>query len=479
MRLGHAATRFGVPPVAAGAVGAAVFTGLLVAVRPEAGLVLVVAGAFAALAMRDLPLAVALWIPTIFIEGIPGSRLAPEAVGSLLGIAWVAALRQGRLGPSLDRSRPILLAIGAMLVFFTSSLAWAEDTGAAAGYVWYFYETAVFLLFVVTAAQRPEDLRRLVGAFVAGAVLSVVIGFGAVAAGLPGFEEDGRLMGGAGDANYFAAALVPAIALAAGLMLTSPVRRSRLLSGLAILPLVAGVAASQSRGGLLACGAMAVIAFVVLRDLRRAVVGAALTILLIGGLYYAANPGAMARVTEDKYGGSGREDLWRIGVNVAGDHPLLGVGAGNFGVVSVRYTQTSGPLSYGKGILRGQEPHNVYLGLLAELGAVGLLLYLLVPLVSLWSSLTAARTFDRLGRKDLATIARTCFVALIGAMATSIFLPNATDKRAWVLMALGPAVYCIAREMTTSAWRHAAPAPAPAPAATRRRAGNPIPLPSR
>jgi O-antigen ligase len=477
MLLGHGARRYGVPPVVAATLAAAVFTGLVVAVRPEAGLVLVVAGLFTALAMRDLPLAVALWIPTIFIEGIPGSRLAPEALGSLVGIAWVAALRQGRLGPSLDRSRAILIAVAAMLVFFTLSLAWAEDTGAAAGYVWYFYETAVFLLFVVTAAWRPEDLRRLVGAFVAGAVLSVAIGFGALAAGLPGFEEDGRLMGGAGDANYFAAALVPAIALAAGLMLTSPVRRTRVLSGLAILPLVAGVAASQSRGGLLACAAMAAVGFVVLRDLRRAVVGAALTILLIGGLYYTANPGAMTRLTEDKYGGSGREDLWRIGVRVAEDHPLLGVGSGNFEVVSIRYTQTSGPLSYGKGILRGQEPHNVYLGLLAEVGSLGLLLYLLVPLVSLWSSLAAARTFDRLGRPDLATIARTCFVGLIGAMTASFFLPNATDKRAWVLMALGPAAYCVAREMTASAWRRAERDAAPA--AAWRRAGNPIPLPSR
>jgi O-antigen ligase len=476
MRLGHPAWRFGVPPVvAAGAGAAAVFTGLLVAVRPEAGLVLVIAAAFTALAMRDLPLAVALWIPTIFIEGIPGSRLAPEAVGSLVGIAWVAALRQGRLGPSLDRSRAILIAVGAMLVFFTLSLVWAEDTGAAAGYVWYFYETAVFLLFVVTAARRPEDLRRLVGAFVAGAVLSVAIGFGAVAAGMSGFEEEGRLIGGAGDANYFAAALVPAIALAAGLIKTSPVRRTRVLSGMAIVALVAGVAASQSRGGMLACAVMAVVGFVLLRNLRRAVLGAALTILLIGGLYYAASPGAMTRLTEDKYGGSGREDLWRIGIRVAEDHPLLGVGSGNFEVVSIRYTQSSGPLSYGKGILRGQEPHNVYLGLLAEVGSVGLLLYLLVPLVSLGSALAAARAFDRLGRGDLATISRTCFVGLIGAMTTSFFLPNATDKRAWVLMAFGPAMYCVAREMTASAWRRAERGGAPA----WHRAGLPTPLPIR
>jgi O-antigen ligase len=472
MHQGFGSRHFGVPPVVAGALAAGALTGLIIAVRPEAGLVLVVAGLFTALAMRNLPLAVALWIPMIFIEGIPGSRLAPEAVGSLVGIAWVAALRQGHLRAPLDRARPILLAVAAMLVFFTLSLAWAENTGAAAGYVWYFYETAVFLLFVITAARRPEDLRLLVGAFVAGAVLSVLIGFAALAAGLPGFEEGGRLMGGGGDANYFAAALVPAIALAGGLAVASPVRRTRWLAGLAVIPLVAGVAASQSRGGIVAAGAMLIVALVVFREHRWAVAAAALTIVALGGLYFVANPAAVTRLTHDPYGGSGREDLWRVGLRVAEDHPLLGVGSGNFEVVSVRYTQRSGSLSYGKGILRGQEPHNVYLGLLSEVGAIGLLLYLLVPLISLWMALAAARTFERSGRPDLANVARACFVGLTGAMTTSIFLPNATDKRAWVLFALGPAAYCLAREMSASAWR-----PAHAPSWAPRGVSRSTPLP--
>ena len=64
---------------------------------------------------------------------------------------------------------------------------------------------------------------------------------------------------------------------------------------------------------------------------------------------------------------AGRLGYWQAGLRMAGDHPLLGVGPGNYPSRSLEYRKT--------GIARDAEarndPHSVYVGILAELGIAG------------------------------------------------------------------------------------------------------------
>ena len=57
----------------------------------------------------------------------------------------------------------------------------------------------------------------------------------------------------------------------------------------------------------------------------------------------------------------------------------------------------------------------------------------------------------------MSALSRASFVGLCGALTTSIFLPNAADKRLWVLMALMVAIASVSqrvavRESTRASW---------------------------
>ena len=132
----------------------------------------------------------------------------------------------------------------------------------------------IFGVVATTITTRKQVLLVMLG-FVCGAVLSVVIGL--VVNGLSGVssayetatQTEGRLSGGSGDPNYLAAGVVPAIVLAAGLFQQLKGALSRLGLGVALVILVTGLAATQSRGGLLAAIGALVASLVIMRGRRR------------------------------------------------------------------------------------------------------------------------------------------------------------------------------------------------------------------
>lgn len=449
------------------AIVAGTTVGVVVAYQPLAAAGIVLAPFAAALALYRLPVAVALWIPLMFIEGIPGSRLAPELFGVFVGIGWVAALRTGRLNRVFAQERGLVLALGAMLTWFALSLIWARDASVAAGYAWYFAEVVVFLVFIATVPRDVRTMKLFIAMFIVGGVISVLLGVVGVLRGDAAVEQGSRLQGGAGDPNYFAAALMPALALAIAMARVATSTAGRYWSLAATLPLIFGIAASQSRGALVAAAVMTIVALLMFPRGRWAIILCACAVSSVGATYFVMSPGAWTRVTEDRYGGSGREDLWRVGTRVARDHPVLGVGLDNFSIVSPSYLREAGSLTYVRGIIRGQELHNVYLGMLVEVGPLGLLLFLSVPFVCVRCVLRASRRYESAGMHGMSVLSRASVVALSGALTTSVFLPNAADKRLWVLMALMVALSAVSRRLGDDGDGELRPtpeAPHPAPA---------------
>ena len=303
------------------------------------------------------------------------------------------------------------------------------------------------LAVVATTVRTPDHLRLVTGAFVLGAVVSVTVGLveqslaSAGSALESATHTEGRLQGGGGDPNYLAAGLVPAMALAGGLAAGTRKPMVRLALFAAMGFLVLGLVESESRGGLLA-GILTLAAAVVIYRGRRSHALLACTIAIsIAAAAFAASPATWERVSSVDGGGNGRADLWQVASRVAGDHPLVGVGLNNFRSESGAYVRKPGTLEYVDLISeRPHVVHNVYLQLLAEEGIVGLSLFLAVALACLGAAWRAARRFDAADDYALAALARAVVLAIGGALAASFFISNATDKRAWVLMALGPAL---------------------------------------
>ena len=433
---------------------ASFLVGAASALSPVLGVGAVAALAYVALALVHLPAGLALWVVTSFFEAVPALEPAVKASGLILVFAWLGSLhnRQAQVVAFVRRHAKLLLALFALLAWVTLSLTWSEQPHLGPNFLAWPVAIAV-LIVVATTVDSERRLRLVAGAFVFAAVASLLLGLGGGETGLgsslpsigSAINDAGRVQGGVGGANALAAGLVSALALAGGLALTTRSRalRALLLAAVAVLGL--GVVATQSRGGLVALAAAALVALVVFKARRGIVLLFVAFALAATTFALVVSPDASSCVTQrDERGGSGRIDTWRVAVRIAQDHPLAGVGLRNYHVHALRYAGDLASLETVTLLERKQYVHNVYLELLAELGLVGLALYLVVVGGCLRASAVAIRRFEALGERSLADLARSVVVATAGALTALIFLSGPAISRLWILLALGPAMLAIA-----------------------------------
>jgi O-antigen ligase len=432
--------------IAAGALTASLLVGLALAQSIALGLGLLIGACYAPLVLVDLPLGLALWIVLVFVEHLPAVSIGPNAAGVLVALAWLGTLRarHGAARDVLRRHRALFGGLALLLVWVTLSLAWAPDPAAGVRELWPLHVAGLLAVVVATTVSSPRRARLVAGAFVAGAVLSVLVGLAARwLSGTAGGAT--RLEGGAGDPNFLAAALIPAIVLAAALGAATRSAHARLALGAATAILVAGFAATASRGGLVAAVVTALVAIWLHPGRRLHVALLVAGALTLAAASFAASPGAWQRVTSFDAKGNGRSELWHVAWRMSADHPLVGVGINNFREHSAGYVRRPGPLQFVELIAeRPRVVHNTYLQLLAETGAVGLALFLLVAGGCLRAGWRACRHFESAGEEALATLARAVVLAAVGVLTAALFLSDAADKRLWLLLALGPALASIA-----------------------------------
>jgi O-antigen ligase len=405
------------------------------------------------LAFFRLRVAICVWIVLLFFSRTSALEAVPNKLLLLIAIAWVAMLLGTR--PTITReafaqNRAIVVAMLAFVVWTILSLAWAPDPGAGERAVKELVYAGLGLTLVLGAVLERRHVRWLMMAFVLGAALSVLWGAAkgglSVRAGSGGevANADGRFQGGAGDPNYLAALLVPAIMLAGGLAVWRSATRRTLLA-LATAIIAVGLAATQSRGGLIGAAVCACVALFIWRGRRTLILALIAVALLALVSFFVANPAAWTRIQQSNQG-SGRVDIWKVAWRVVDDHPFAGVGIAQFPQVSPHYTLQPGALRYVDLIVEKHiVVHNLYLQLWAETGIVGLLLFLSVIGASLSSLVRAVRSFDRQGDTEMSALTRAAALALIGMLTASFFLSNLEAGQLWVLLALGPVLSGIAQ----------------------------------
>ncbi|HEX6420798.1 MAG TPA: O-antigen ligase family protein [Acidimicrobiales bacterium] len=417
---------------AAAAVGAAL------ALDPLLALGLAAAAAFGVALWYDLRLAIVLWLPLTFLDGVPAANAAGKAGGALIALGWVACW------PHLPSQRPVLgqrwlpFALAALGGWLALSLAWTVDVPSTLEALWQWFAVMLLLVVVVTTMAHPRALRMLAGAFVAGAVLSVVAG-----AAVPevGTGPEGRFLGASGDPNLLAAGLVPAAVLALG-FIAGGRGAWRWASAAALPVLAAGLVASGSRGGLVAAVATALATALVAHRRSAAITAVALVVVATGALAVAP-----AWDRNDEVGaGSGRSDLWTVAWHVAADHPVAGVGLAAYEDVAPAHVREVGQLRAVELIAaKPQEVHNMYLQMLAETGAIGLTLLLAVVVGCAWAAWRAARLLAAAADHAQAALATAVVLATWSMLVSGLFVSHAVDRRLWVLLAMGPALLAAAR----------------------------------
>jgi O-antigen ligase len=425
------------------ALGAMVLSALLVSLLAhdvKLGVAALGALIFVPLAIVNTPIALSGWIVTAFLSGyaVVGS-MSNKALYFIVGVAVMLFIHRGAQRAA---SWQLTRMVGLVVVFFAwlvLSLLWAPQAG-------YAHQTVLALF------TEREQVRWLMLAFVAGAVVSVLSG--AVTGGLSVSDAaattassvQGRLQGGTRDPNYLAAAIVPAMMLAGGLAARRghPFERFGLM--VATIVLAIGLAATESRGGFLAMIVVSLGALLTWRGRRLMILNFIVVFAIAVSAWFAASPTSWHRVTSATDGGSGRSDIWHVATRVGDAHPLVGVGLGQFPIVSPDYITRPGALTRAD-LLVGKQivVHNAYLQLWVETGIVGLALFVAVALAAIAAGARAVRRFDLRGDVEMATLARALLLAIAGSLTASFFLSNIDDVRLWALLALGPVLFGIAQ----------------------------------
>jgi O-antigen ligase len=237
----------------------------------------------------------------------------------------------------------------------------------------------------------------------------------------------------AGDSNYFATCAVLVIPIAMYFAWKSTSRRERWFCGISLFLILFASTLASSRGGLI--GLCVVMGYLVLRSgkSRKAAILVALVLLPLL-LYLPASP--LSRMLHpdyaDKLGSEIRWDFWRAGFKMIQNHPLTGIGLGNFSAYSNMFI-------FGVGRRHGIAC-NTFLELTAELGFPGVLAYCMI----LWGALRSAGRLRAEGkkRKDLSLLytGEAMQAGLLGFIAGAMFLSAEYQKPLWVIVALAAAV---------------------------------------
>jgi O-antigen ligase len=128
------------------------------------------------------------------------------------------------------------------------------------------------------------------------------------------------------------------------------------------------------------------------------------------------------------------------------DHPIIGVGAGNFRVVEPAYAITDINLRSTHLVVDlTKVVHNTYLHLLTEIGLIGLALFVSIIVAALALGMRAVKTFSGLRDLEMEILARGLVVGTIGMLAAFFFISAQHEKQLPLLLGALAALFAISR----------------------------------
>ncbi len=431
--------------------------GLLAGRQPTLAIAVSIGLGFLLLTVADLLVGVTIFTVASFLElaTVTSGVGIAKVLGLALAISWIATIVAGKgQGRLVWLSSPGLSAmIVALLAWGLLSVLWAESTSLAVAQMFRYALAALLVPIVFTAVRDGSALKAVAAAFVAGATFAAAYGLFAPpsASGVQGSvtatEQLNRIAGTVGDPNVFASVLLVGAILAVSLAIAqrdTPAIQA-ILIGCAVV-CITGVVLTFSRGGLLSLG-VAIFATPIVARHKGATLaaGGLLLICVVAYIGVLAPSDARDRIIAND-GGSGRTDIWKIGWRMVEAKPVTGIGVGNFQNSSIHYQIRPGAATVRTDLADNPSvAHNSYLEMWAELGLVGLVLFLGILVSALAAAIKATRRLRRDGREDLAVIAGGVTVALISVLASDFFISEQSAKHLWLLIALCPALWAIAR----------------------------------
>ncbi len=312
---------------------------------------------------------------------------------------------------------------------------------------------AKVLIIVIVMAVAVNTMRRLRLLILIQATSVAAVAAFAV---LKGHLFVGRLAGALGgnysNPNDLALAIIISLPLCLALMFLSESRLRKVAWALAILVMTYVVLLTGSRGGfitLIVIAAVLLFEFAIRGHRRYLLVLTALAAVVLwrssSGMLLARLEGTFdtKENVASAYGSAQqREQLFWRSVEVTKEHPLFGVGPGNFQVISGDWHVT----------------HNSFTQMSSEGGVPALIFYLLI----LWTGFKNLRKTKQLtrGRRELGMLASALYASLAGFVVGSLFGSVAYQMFPYFLVAYTTALFSIAKKSVPHSNQQASGSPA-------------------
>jgi O-antigen ligase len=435
--------------VAAGALGALAIAAAA-SYSPTAALAVTVAiAAIVAVAARPAILPLIL-VASIFMEL---ARVEGTTISRVLApIALLVVLVQLIRGRASVYAAPPLYWAGAYAIWALASGLWTTNVAGTVFLLSSLSIAVVYMLSFASLLESRQDLERVVWVVALASLVFGALAFRHVSEAFTFGQvvQEGRAQGGIGDPNFFAATQLVALPLV--IALAGHVKKRSLQIGLyaTVMLIIGSILTSLSRGGFIGLAVLLILLVlvpfhVVFRTRRNKTI--ALLVVALGMVAMAVpysseltervqttfgqtNPGARS--------GSGRIYLWLAARTSIEERPWLGLGYGGFRASSNELLlNTPGVDLSGFALKEGGQPaHSTYVGSLAELGIVGVVLYLGL-LISTGRMLRRAAIQGRkAGAFFASSVAGALLLGLVTWAVISVFLSAETARAFWIILGL-------------------------------------------
>ena len=436
--------------VVAGASG--LFLAIAMVLRPDVATLTAIAVIYSNAAVvlvrfHNLPPFAAAFVPLLLL--VPLARdlvvrrlpvIAPPAMGwmvVLLGIYLISALFSADTKRSWD-AVTVFLTEGFVLYFLVINVIRSPDM--VRGVTWALLSAGAFVsIFAVHQTITGNYDSNYFGFAQADAAIRTGV------TTLTGDVLQPRMAGSIGETNRFAQTMLMLVPLGIFRVVGERSTVLKVIAGLLTVLITLGVILSFSRGAAVGL-AVLVVALMAMRMVRAR---HALVVVVVLAAILAAFPQYTNRITSlagvgglENTGTSAVDNslLSRITETAAAglvmlDHPLIGVGPAMFPVYYEPYANNIGILVRNDA---EREAHNLYLGVGAELGIPGLVVFLLVAF-SVVQLLRRARRASIVRRPDLERLTTPFLLALLTYYVTGMFLHLSFGRFYWLMLAVATA----------------------------------------
>jgi len=378
-------------------------------------------------------------IPSLSLLHIP--KISIGALGLLL-------LGSGRIKLKIPETKYFLAII--LLMVFHGPIATNNYLA-----FWIFYGQVSYFIVYLSVIAFIKDVKKL------NIYINIWIAINLFCA-FVGIKNGGIVPNSAfmGDENDFALVMNMAVSFAYFMFLKTDSGKKKVLYLGAVCLFIAANVVSRSRGGFV--GLIPVIAYCWYKTPKK-IVATIAVVITVGAFLFVTNESYMNRLRsikeENIERGTGEERWysWKIGWYMFLDHPIIGVGQGNYPFRVSPYESSEGLHGRSRA---GRAAHSIYFTLMPELGLVGIFLFSGM-LYCMYRDRRCLLKLERNVNSSSMMPDQTSFVrefhdlnyimlgvqgALLGYLVSGIFLSVLYYPHFWILIAITVAIRNVAEK---------------------------------